>query len=243
MDGYRRGCVMRARAMFVMGLVGLTVVVVIAPARAASLPPNADPCAGLKGCTEVQTVDITGDGQVDRLAYQVLKRSKPYSDEYKYRLRVVVGLADGRRVSSTLGARGNAVGSYGAMPLDGVPGAEIVTYSSMRSSSGAQVLTWRNGRLVLEKGPWQWDGSLFEGWGVGSRAEKDPAHPTMVVCDWKVVDDSEPYPSEAVFVTYSWTGSQWSKGKKISAPYATSEDLPASCSTWDLPTPIQFSFH
>ena len=230
------------QAVCVVALVPVSIAAPAGPAMASS----ADPCAGLTHCTEAPPIDITGDGKPDRLAYRFVNRPTDEPWNARAKVDVIVVSATGQRYTYAYRAEGFLAGTYGAAPLDGVPGTEI----ALAALPGAHtywitVITFRNGRLVSEKGPsngsgagtWAVDGGGPQyGSGIGLVRGTAGGSPRLEGCGYTAMgSQGTEGPVRAVFAPYQWRQGRWVALPAIEQDFATGSALPRHCGAWVVP--------
>ena len=141
--------------------------------------PATGVCNGVAKCHVVANTDVDGDGVRDQVGFVV---------ESKRHVVVHVKTATGQRVSRGMDVLWFPRGEfYGAAPVDGQPGSELVVGSTMGAhTTWFTTLTMRNGRLVRLDAPgredeWMIDGSFafFAGVGRQRHGSLAPFNPNL----------------------------------------------------------------
>lgn len=174
---------MRARP--VAGVVAATAGLLLAgcggstaePAATDTAPGPASACGEAADCAVVDRVDVDGDGLADEVGFVV------ESDE---QVVVRVGTADGRTMRRSLDTLWFPEGEFfGAAPIDGEPGAEIVVGTTMGAHTMFfTTLTVRGDDLVKLDAPgredeWMIDGAYSFHAGVTRRVVGDEVLVTL----------------------------------------------------------------
>lgn len=118
-------------------------------------------CAGVKHCHRVVTIDVDGDRKADRVGWHQLSKRR-----VQIRVRMATGKLLERKVSVRHWPGKGAWG--GAARVDGRRGAELLIGSAMGAHTPQYtMLTYRKGRLTVEKSPRRSDGAGGR-WAVDS---------------------------------------------------------------------------
>ncbi|MDN5851701.1 MAG: hypothetical protein L0K86_02430 [Actinomycetia bacterium] len=162
-------------ARLTMSTIAATAVVLSSAAVVGAAPSGATDaaragvCAGVKRCHRVATIDVDGDHRADQVGWQQVNRKR-----VRIRVRIAGGPLVSRKVNVRLWWPGGEWGD--AAWIDGRRGAELLIGSTMGAHTPYYtMLTYRRGRLVVEKGPasgayggrtWAIDSSLsgYAGW-------------------------------------------------------------------------------
>jgi len=189
---------------------------------------------------KVQTVkaDIDGDGRRDSVRIDRIKTSSHYRTTYK----VTVKTAKGKKASRKVRVQGSPAGRItkplvGTADVDGVSGQEIALEIRSEGTSGGSdntfsILTWRKGRLVLEKPAtdvW-WagiDSTLGADWRTFTVFDQVDGVNYALLCAYDSVDS--PYPEKGRLTSYGpISSSMWSNGKWQAIPAEQTKAMPDS---------------
>lgn len=182
----------------------------IAPASGSAGPAaeSSGVCTGKPGCHRAATVDIDGDGRADRVAWRRTDR---------HHVRFMVRTAGRGRLHRTiLVRRPFPAGSVDATRVNGRPGAELVIGPLTRADSQTYaLLTYRHGRLVLERPPQErrrWsvtDGSVR--WAGWHRRVWPAGRVTMTL---KIARrDGDSVRLRGRDIRYEWRGHDWRRAR------------------------------
>jgi hypothetical protein len=204
------------------------------PATASGSSRAADPCAGARRCVEGQPADVTGDRAADRIGYLVKNVGTLGDSGRSSRVTVIVTTPRGDRMTRTVVGRGRLVGTYGAVPLDGVAGAEVVLLTRRGGGAAdATVLTVRDGSLVLEPGPWQLLATMERGFGLTQKTPPFGAKATLQTCSFQVL------PTGRVALTtkaLDWVAGRWfGGGDTFTTSVESRREVPRGCGHWAVP--------
>ena len=176
-------------------------------------------CAGAKKCHRVAKVDVNGDRRADRVGWQQINDK---------RVRIRVRITGGRLITRTVNVgRWWGGGEWaGAAWIDGRRGAELLIGSSMGAHTPFYtMLTYRKGRLVMEKSPavgaygsnlWAIDSSLraYAGWNrhVGK-------HGRITMTQRIAFRNSTGKRYSGHDVRYVWRSGNWKRVKRVNRTY------------------------
>ncbi|HLR85604.1 MAG TPA: hypothetical protein VK059_11685 [Nocardioidaceae bacterium] len=200
-----------------LALTGMSVVG--AASAGAEDSARAGVCVGVKRCHRVATIDVNGDRRADQVGWQQLNRK-----QVRIRVRIAGGPVVMRKVYVGLWWPGGQWGD--AAWIDGRRGAELLIGSVMGAHTPYYtMLTYRRGRLVVEKSPatgaygsnrWAIDSSLagYAGWNrhVGKRGRvtitQRIAFPNRAGKRYSGHD-----------VRYVWRNGDWKRTKRVRRTY------------------------
>lgn len=188
------------------------------PAAVAAAPLDAL-CAGVPACKRVATVDVDGDSRVDQVGVAGVKLAD--GGQIVVRVRTATG-----QTLQTTGRRVHwfAKPFFGAAPLDGRRGAEIVVGDTMGAHyQQFRVITYRAGKLVTLKAPplvWSKDGANrpTSRWAVDGSYRFNTGVTRSVSADRSVMltmrtlerrDSGRGHVGQATH--YRWSGGRWVK--------------------------------
>ncbi len=209
------------------------------PAAVVGLPraepaPALNPCRGVDRCVEYAQADVTGDGIPDRIGYRWKPKDLEFSPK-RHTVTVVVTAGGGGRYTYAARQFGYFEGTYGAAPMDGVPGAEIaLSWLPGAHTSVVQVITFRRGALVREKS-WYRDGGATYGSGAEWIPGESAEAPIMRECKY----DDIPLGNRPNFQTstadFTWQVDRWVKGPESKENYPAAEQIPWQCMRFSVP--------
>jgi hypothetical protein len=189
---------------------------------------TSDVCTGVSGCRRVATIDVDGDARPDQVGVLSTKPERGGS------ITVRVRTATGHTAQST----GRNVFWYtspffGAVPLDGRPGAEILVGDTAGAHTQQfRVLTYRKGKLVTLTAPpyvwrsaapdrstarWLVDGSYSFSYGVYRTVSAQGITLTLK----SAVRSSSGRGHAGHTTTYRWRDGGWVKVSASQVRYAT----------------------
>ena len=176
-------------------------------------------CAGVKRCHRVATIDVDGDRRADQVGWQQLNRK-----QVRIRVRITGGPVVTRKVNVRLWWPGGQWGD--AAWIDGRRGAELLVGSTKGAHTPYYtVLTYRSGRLVVERSPatgayggpqWAIDSSLggYVGW---NRHVSKRGRVTITQRIAFPNRKGERYSGDDV--RYVWRGGGWKQTKRTHRTY------------------------
>ena len=220
--------------MLALAAAGILLAAANSPAAVPTIALPSDPCDATPRCREFATADVTGDGIVDRIGYRLIgyDADRPFGPVV---LRVVVTSADGKRFAFDSRHRLILGGVYGAAPIDGVPGAEIaVSWQRGAHADGIEVITFRDGGLVREKG-WVRDSAATYGVGVEWIPGVSPTSPIMRRCAYDDVPVGGKPSTRTTTVDFTWQEDRWVRGPAATADYSLDRPLPWQCMRFQVP--------
>lgn len=147
---------------------------------AASSESAPDPCAGIDGCREVATVDVDGDGALDRVGIAVAQQPPPDPQVVYGEATITVAVAtSGAHVARIdVNSRGILpVTSAGPQPYVGAyrisrkAGADVVLHTQLGQGNSEQfaVIGWQGGQPVLvDRPPSDANADVTGVWYIGS---------------------------------------------------------------------------
>jgi hypothetical protein len=175
-------------------------------------------CAGIPDCHLVATRDVTGDGRPDQVGWRQISKQT-----VQIRVRVAPHRVLTSKVDVTLWWRGGAWG--GAARIDGVAGVELLVGSMQGAHTPMYtMLTYRSGRLVVEKSPsplsplWQIDAADgdYMGWWRHISASGTVTMTQKVAVR---IGDGDRFRGHNV--SYSWSDGAWGRTASSTRTYAT----------------------
>ncbi|UPK74027.1 hypothetical protein MU582_16535 [Nocardioidaceae bacterium SCSIO 66511] len=185
------------------------------PGGASGAPTGKAPCAGVKNCHRVVTIDVDGDRRADRVSWRQIS-----DKQVQIRVRTAKGRFLQRKVNVRNWWKGGKWG--GAAWIDGRPGAELLIGSQMGAHTPFYtMLTVRKGRLVVEKCPafgpygsirWGVDSSLmsYAGW----RRNVSP-NGVITMTQRIATRNGDGVAFKGYNVRYAWSHGRWTKIKRI----------------------------
>jgi hypothetical protein len=176
--------------------------------------PATGVCTGVAKCRVVANTDVDGDGVRDQVGFVV---------STKRHVVVYVKTATGQRVNRGMDVLWFPRGEfYGAAPVDGQPGSELVVGSTMGAHTmWFTTLTMQGGRLVRLDPPgrddeWMIDGAFSFFAGVVRRVENG----TVVVTLRQAGRNGVRPTFTGSDRTYAWTGNGWRHRSTTRTHYA-----------------------
>lgn len=215
---FRPVSVLLAVGLTVLALPGCAPTGAQAPrAAAVAAAPDVSVCAAVPGCARVANIDIDGDGRTD----QVGVAGSKLTDGGKIVVRVQT--AAGKTLQTTgRNVRWFAQPYFGAAPLDGNRGAEIVVGDTMGAHyQRFRVVTYRAGKLVTLKAPplvsteggsskptsrWNVDGSYSFNTGITRRVAED-GQVTLTLRTLERRDSGRGHTGHVT--SYRWSKDRW----------------------------------
>jgi hypothetical protein len=190
-------------------------------------------CTGVKGCHVVARVDVDGDGRTDQVGVVGSKLATGGS------ITVRVRTATGHTLATTgRDVHWFAKPFFGAVPLDGRAGAEIVVGSTMGANyEEFRVVTYRGGKLVTLDAPpmvwtkagmaastprWGIDGSYSFNSGV-SRQVSDRGVVSLTLKTADRNDSGHGFTGHTS--TYRWKADHWAEVSSTKVRYATDRSV------------------
>ncbi len=176
--------------------------------------PATGVCDGVAKCHVVANTDVDGDGVRDQVGFVV---------QTKRHVVVYVKAATGQRVKRDMNVLWFPRGEfYGAAPVDGQPGSELVVGSTMGAHTlWFTTLTMRNGRLVRLDPPghgkeWMIDGAFSFFAGVVRSVENG----TVVVTLRQAARNGVRPTFTGSDRTFAWNGNGWQHRSTTRTHYA-----------------------
>lgn len=207
----------------------------------ASSTPAPAVCSGVAHCTTAARVDVDGDGRADQVG--VAGERLADGGSVTVRVRTATG-----RLLKTTGhdVHWFAKPYFGAVAVDGEPGAEIVVGDTMGANyEQFRVVTYRDGRLVtLKAPPAQWTRAglsrAASRWGVdGSYSFNDGVERTVVAGVATLTMTSASRNDSGTGHTshrtsYRWADGAWSETSTRTTRHATDAEV-AGVGGWHVP--------
>ena len=189
------------------------------PKPAAQAKPTTGVCDGVPGCDVVADTDVDGDGVADQVGFVVKTRQE---------VAVHVKTSSGQTLQHPLQVMWFPRGEfYGAAPIDGRPGAELVVGTNMGAHTlFFTTLSVQDGRIVQLGAPdgageWMVDGAFSYHAGVTRRVEDGQAVVTL--------SDAARKGHRSAFSgrdrTYVWTDGGWQHRSTTRQQYRGEESV------------------